>query len=121
MADSKLAIAEREAGDVTILTLRGQMLLDDGDLAFRRHIHDLVDRHRVKVVVDLGGVTYMDSAGIGMIAAKVKTLREQHGDMKLLNLTTRGQRVFGVAKLHLLFEIFDNEEAAVRSFQFNVR
>ena len=121
MADSKLTIAEREAGDVTILTLSGQILLDDGDLAFRRHIHDLVDRRRVNVVLELSGVTYIDSAGIGMVAAKLKTLREQNGDMKLLNLTTRGQRIFGIAKLHLLFETFDNEEAAVKSFQFKAR
>ena len=121
VADSRLAIDERESGDVTVLTLSGQMLLDDGDLAFRRRIHDLIERHRVKVVLDLAGLTYIDSAGIGMIAAKVKTLREQGGDMKLLNLTTRGQRIFGVAKLHLLFEIFENEEAAVKSFQFKVR
>lgn len=118
MPDSKLTIDERESGDVTILTLTGQMLLDDGDLAFRKRIHDLIERDRTKVVLELGGVTYIDSAGIGMVAAKLKTLREKNGDMKLLHLTTRGQRVFGMAKLLLMFETFDDEEKAVASFKF---
>lgn len=117
MAASKLTCEEREAGDVTILTLCGQMLLDDGDLAFRRVVHDLIDRGRHKIVLELGGLTSIDSAGIGMIAAKLKTVREHGGDLKLLHLTARGQRAFGFAKLHLLFEAFDDEEAAIRSFQ----
>ena len=118
---SKLTIDERENGDITILTLVGQMVLDDGDLAFRKRVHDLLDRGRTKVVLDLGGLTYIDSAGIGMIAGKLKTLREGGGDMKLLHLTTRGQRVFGVAKLLIMFETFDTEDLAVKSFEFNVR
>lgn len=118
---SKLTIAEHEADDVTVLTLAGQMLLDDGDLAFRKRIHELADRGRVKVVLEMGGVTYIDSAGIGMIAGKLKTLRERGGDMKLANLSTRGQRVFGMAKLLLLFETFETEADAVKSFAFNVR
>ena len=118
---SKLTIAEHDAGDVTVLTMTGQMLLDDGDLAFRKRIHDLADRGRVKVVLEMAGVTYIDSAGIGMIAAKLKTLRERGGDMKLANLSTRGQRVFGMAKLLLMFETFETEAEAVKSFAFKVR
>ena len=59
---SKLAFAEHEAADVTVLTMTGQMLLDDGDLAFRQRIHDLVDRRRVKIVLEMAGVTYRNSA-----------------------------------------------------------
>lgn len=117
MAISKLTLEEREAGDVTILALAGQMLLDDGDLAFRRTIHDLLERGRKKIVLELGGLTSIDSSGIGMIAAKLKTVRESGGDLKLLNLTPRGQRAFGFAKLHLIFEAFDDEDAALKSFQ----
>ena len=92
MAESRLSIVERESGDVTILVLTGQILLDDGDLAIRLKIHDLVDRGKLKLVLDMGGVSYVDSAGVGMLAAKQKTLRGRGGDLKLLNLTTRGQR-----------------------------
>ena len=116
MADSKLTIEERHAGDVTILALRGEMLLDDGDLAFRARIHDLIEQGRVKVVLDLGGLTYMDSSGVGMLAAKLKTLKEKRGDMRLLHLTRRSETLLGMLKLLLVFETFDDEGMAVRSF-----
>ena len=118
---SKLTITEHDAGDVTVLTMAGQMLLDDGDLAFRLRIHDVVDRGRVKVVLEMAGLTYIDSSGIGMIAAKLKTIRERGGDIKLASLSTRGQRVFGMAKLLMMFESFDTEAEAVRSFAVTVR
>jgi anti-sigma B factor antagonist len=118
---SKLTIAEHDADDVTVLTLTGQMLLDDGDLAFRKRIHELIDGGRCKIVLEMAGVTYIDSAGIGMIAGKLKTLRESGGDMKLATLSTRGQRVFGMAKLLVMFETFDTEAEAVKSFAFKVR
>jgi anti-anti-sigma factor len=113
---STLAITEREVGDVTVLTLSGQLVLDDGDLAFRKRIHELVDRGRPKIVVDLANVSYIDSAGVGMVVSKLKTLRERGGDMKLLNLNMRGLRIFGVTKLMFVFETFDSEEMAVKSF-----
>ena len=121
MAESKLSIVERESGDVTILELSGQILLDDGDLAIRQRVHDLADRGRTKLVVNLAAVTYIDSAGVGMLAGKLKTLRERGGDLKLLNLTSRGQRLFGMMKLHLMFETFDDEAMAVKSYGFQVR
>ena len=113
---SKLLIEEREFGDVTVLTLRGQILLDDGDLVFRRKIHELLDSGHVKIVVNLSEVDYIDSAGVGMIVGKLKTVRERKGDMKLLQLNTRGQRIFGITKLVFVFEVFENQEAAVKSF-----
>jgi anti-sigma B factor antagonist len=113
---SKLTIAEHEAGDVTVLTLSGEMLLDDGDLAFRKYVRGLIDRDRVKVVLNLAGLTYVDSSGIGMIASKAKALQEHGGDLKLANLSARGQRVFGMAKLSALFKMFETEAEAVKSF-----
>jgi anti-sigma B factor antagonist len=115
---SKLAIAERESGDVTILTLSGQLVLDDGDLAFRKRVHELVELGRIKLVLDLAGVTYIDSAGVGMVVSKLKTLRERGGDMKLLNLNMRGLRIFGITKLMFVFDTFDSEAMAVKSFEF---
>ena len=116
MAASKLDIQERRTGDVTVLVLTGQIVLDDGDLALRKRIHELLDESRRHIVLDLGGVTYVDSSGIGMIAGKLKTVRERGGDMKLLHATSRSQTLFRMMKLSLLFETFDDEEQAVRSF-----
>jgi len=118
MSASRLRIEERRAGDVTILTLMGEMRLDDGDLAFRRKIHDLIADQRVKIVVDLDGVTSIDSSGVGMMAAKLKTVRESGGDLRLLHLNARGQRLLTLAKLKTAFETFDDEQAALRSFEF---
>jgi anti-sigma B factor antagonist len=114
---SKLAIEDRRIDDVTVLVLSGQMLLDDGDLAFRKRIHELIDEGRTKIVLDLGGVTYIDSSGVGMIAGKLKTVRERGGDMKIAHFSSRSLRVFGMMKLLIAFETFDDEAAAVRSFR----
>src|SRR5262245_53392343 len=116
MGESKLKINEREVGDVTILALSGQIMLDDGDLEIWRRVNALGAQGRFKLLIDLSGVTYMDSAGVGMLANIVKKLRASHGDMKLLNLSARSQRVFGTMKLHLLFEEFESEEQALKSF-----
>ena len=114
---SKLAIEDRRIDDVTVLVLSGQMLLDDGDLAFRKKIHELLDEGRTKIVLDLGGVTFIDSSGVGMIAGKLKTVRERGGDMKIAHFSSRSLRVFGMMKLLIAFETFDDEAAAVRSFR----
>ena len=116
MPESKLTIEERHAGDVTVLVLTGQMLLDDGDLAFGRRIRDLIDRGFAKIVLDLGGVTYIDSSGVGMLVAKLKALKEKGGDMKLLHLNRRAESLFGMLKLLIVFDRFEDEAAAVRSF-----
>lgn len=102
---------------MTLLVLTGQIVLDDGDLAFRRCIHDLIDRGETKILVDLAGVTYIDSSGVGMMAAKLKTVRDKGGDIRLIRLNSRGHRLFSVAKLHTAFEIFDDEAMALRSFE----
>jgi anti-sigma B factor antagonist len=113
---SRLNILERQTGDVAILTLTGQMLLDDGDLAFCRCVNDLIARRVFRIVLDLGGVTYIDSSGVGMLAGKLKQVRGLGGDIRLLNLNSRGQRLLGMMKLMIVFERFEDETAAVRSF-----
>ena len=114
--ESQLTIVEREEGAVSVLVLDGKMLLDDGDLAFGRKVKELLDRERRMIVVDLGGVTYIDSSGVGMMAAKLKHTRTAGGDMRLVHLTSRSQRLLGMMKLMIVFEVFEEETAAVRSF-----
>jgi anti-anti-sigma factor len=92
-----LTIEERHAADVTILALTGKMLLDDGDLAFGKRIHELVERGLVKVVLDLRGVTYIDSSGVGMLVAK--TLKGKGGGIKLLRLSRCAESLLGMLKL----------------------
>ena len=113
---SKLQIVERRVDDVTILELVGEITLDDGDLVFRKRIHELLDEGRIKILLDVGGITKIDSAGVGMLVAKFKMTRERHGDMKLLHLTSRSSRVFGMMRILSSFEVLEDEAQAIQSF-----
>lgn len=117
---SKLQVTERRFDDVTVLDLVGELTLDDGDLVFRRKVHALLDEGRVKILLNLGGVTQIDSAGVGMLVAKLKTTREKHGDMKLLHLTSRSSRVFGMMRILTTYEAFEDEAQAIASFAYDV-
>ncbi len=113
---SRLQVIERRSDDVTVLKLVGEMTLDDGDLVFRRKIHELLDEGRLKILLDLGGITKIDSAGVGMLVAKLNTARGKHGDIKLLHLTSRSSRVFGMMKILTAFETLEDEAEAIRGF-----
>ena len=121
MTESRLRIDERETDGVVVLTLSGEITLDDGDLVFGRRISDLRTRGLVKILVDLSAVTYIDSSGIGMMAATLKEVRKHGGDLRLMRLNTRGQRLFSVMKLKTTFEVFEDETMAMRSFELRPR
>jgi anti-sigma B factor antagonist len=106
---------QRDIGDVTILELRGQ-LKEDGDIPLPEIVADLVRRGRQKLVLDLGAVTRIDSTGVGLVTAKYLTVRRLGGDLKLLHLTPRARQLLSITKLERVFEIFDDEDEAVRSF-----
>jgi anti-sigma B factor antagonist len=113
---SRLQIAERGVGDVTILHLTGEITLDDGDLAYGRKINELLERNQTRILVDLSEVTRIDSSGIGMLAAKVKFVRDKGGDVRLLRLTNRTQTLVSMLKLTMVFETFEDEALALQSF-----
>ena len=113
---SQLQVGERTVDDVTILMLSGEITLDDGDLAYGRKIDELAGQQRIKILVDLSDVTRIDSSGLGMMAAKVKEVRRMGGDVRLLHLTRRTHRLVATVKLTLVFEAFEDEAMALRSF-----
>src|SRR5262245_42057669 len=118
---SKLQILERQEGDVTVLALAGEITMDDGDLAFGHYVDGLIREGRVKIVVNLTGVTYIDSAGVGMMVAESKMVRAKGGVMKLAQLTARSHHLLAMLKLKVVFEIFDDEAAALHSFTWGLR
>lgn len=118
---SKLQISESEVGDVTLLTLRGEMRGDDGDLAFGRRVDELIKQGRVQIVVNLAGVTNIDSSGVGMMVAELKMVQKKGGELKLANLTARSYHLLAMLKLRVVFEIFDDEASAVQSFAWRRR
>ena len=111
-----MTLKERRVGDVSILDLKGRLVLDDGDDLLRDRINDLVNEGRLKIVVNLHDVTYVDSCGVGVLIAKYVSVRKKGGDVKLLNLTSRSQRLMEISKLLTVFETFDSEDRALASF-----
>lgn len=112
---ANLQIDERNAGEVTILGIKGKLILDEVDL-LRNKITSLVDRNRRKLVLDLGGVPYVDSAGLGEIVRCHTTVTRQGGQLKLLNLTKRIQDLMTITKLSNVFDTYDSEPDAIKSF-----
>ena len=111
-----MQIEERSAGDVIVLDLKGKMTLGEGDELLKDKINSLVLQGRRKVVLNLEGVPYIDSAGLGEIVRTYTTISRQGGSMKLLNLTKRISDLLSITKLLTVFETYDNEADAVRSF-----
>jgi anti-sigma B factor antagonist len=116
MSESKLEIQERQEDLVTVLILTGQITLDAGDLVFKTRVNDLLGQGRTKIVADMANVTYVDSAGLGMLASKLRTVREKGGDLKLARVSAKIQRVLNMMKLPIAFETFEDDGAAIRSF-----
>ena len=111
-----MQIEERIVDDVTVLDLKGKMTLGEGDELLKDKINSLVHQGRRKVVLNLEGVPYIDSAGLGEIVRTYTTISRQGGSMKLLNLTKRITDLLSITKLLTVFETYDNEADAVRSF-----
>lgn len=111
-----MRIVERRIGDVTILQLIGRLELEDGDVVLRDAVNSLVAAGRVKLVLDLKEVTRLDSAGIGTLVSKYLTARRAGGVIKILHPTERTDYLMGITKLTTVFEIFQSEAEAIKSF-----
>lgn len=111
-----MQITEHAVGDVTVLNLKGRMVLDEGEIPLRQHVDELVQQGRVKLVLDLQDVTYIDSAGLGTLVGKYVSVHRHGGTIKLLHLTPRTAHVMQITHLTRVFESFDSEDEAVRSF-----
>jgi anti-sigma B factor antagonist len=111
-----MEIQERSSGDVTILDVRGRMTLGEGDTLLKDKINSLLLQGQRKLLLNLEGVPYMDSAGLGEVVRTFTTVSRQGGSLKLLNLTKRIQDLLLITKLLTVFETFDSESEAVRSF-----
>jgi anti-sigma B factor antagonist len=109
-------IAERTVSDVTVLDLKGKMTLGEGDELLKDKINSLLSQGKKKLVLNLEGVPYIDSAGLGEIVRTYTTVSRQGGSLKLLNLTKRIEDLLSITKLLTVFETFDTEAEAINSF-----
>lgn len=111
-----MQIEERSAGEVTLLDLKGKMTLGEGDELLKDKINSLANQGRRKIVLNLADVPYIDSAGLGEIVRTYTTITREGGQLKLLNLTKRITDLLAITKLLTVFETYENEADAVRSF-----
>jgi len=111
-----MTINERKSGDVTVLDVEGKILLGEGDVQLKRKIDELIERKETKLVINLANVPYMDSGGLGEIVRSYTTVKRAGGELKLLNATKRISDLLTITKLITVFEVFDNEADAVKSF-----
>jgi anti-sigma B factor antagonist len=116
MTRPSLRITERQIGDITVLDLSGLLVLDDGDAVFRDAVNDLIARDRLYMVVNLADVTYIDSAGIGVLIGRYLGVKRRGGDMKLANLTSRSHRVMTITHLLTVFDAFESVDDAIKAF-----
>ena len=113
---AELDVKERQAGDVTILDLRGEVRIGEGSIALRDAIRNLASAGKKKLLLNLAGVSYIDSSGIGELIANYTTVSRQGGQLKLLKLTDRVQNLLVITKLLTVFDTYDDEAEALKSF-----
>lgn len=110
-----LEIAESSREEVTILTLKGRLTLGESNLV-RERISQLAAAGKSKVVVDLAGVDYIDSTGLGILVICFTSLKKAGGALKLVNPNKRNVELLLLTKLHTVFEVFMEVQEAVNSF-----
>ena len=113
-----LLIDSREVAHVTILDVRGRIVLGDEIHSLREAVRNLVAEGKKKIILNLADVDYIDSSGVGELVGCFTTVRNAGGELKLLNLTQKVHDVLHVTKLYTVFDIRDDEFNAVKSFDY---
>jgi anti-sigma B factor antagonist len=116
-----MQIDERNVGDVVVLDLKGKVTLGQGDELLKDKVNSLVNQGHRKIVLNLADVPYVDSAGLGEIVRTYTTVSRQGGSLKLLNLTKRITDLLAITKLLTVFETFEVESDAIRSFSASAK
>lgn len=111
-----LTIAEDQRSGVTILKLAGRLVLGQESNEFRSTVKRLLDAGDNKILVDLGEVSYIDSAGLGTLVSGFTSARNSGGVMKLANLTKKVNEQLNITKLVTVFDVYDNVAAGLKSF-----
>ena len=107
----------RQVDGVTILDCSGRITLGEGSVILRDTVRELLSKNQKKILLNLGEVTYIDSSGIGELVSAFTTVRNQGGDLKLLNLTKKVHDLLQITKLYTVFDVKDDEAAGVKAFK----
>jgi anti-sigma B factor antagonist len=112
-----MQLEQRIAGNVAIITVNGDITLNKGgDVLLKDKVQSLLQQGYKNIVIDLGGVSYVDSAGLGELVHAYATTKNKGGSLKLLNVTKKLRDLLIVTKLLTVFDTYDNESAALSSF-----
>ena len=112
-----MQISERASGSVTVLDLSGKITLGDDGTLLKDKLHSLLHQGRKHLLLNLGQVQYVDSAGLGALVSAYTTVTREGGSLKLLNVTKKLQDLLSITKLLTVFETFESEDEAVRSYK----
>jgi anti-sigma B factor antagonist len=114
---AELNIRERQAGDVTILDLEGKITIGEGSVSLRSAVRRLIEEGKKKILLNLSGVGYVDSSGIGELVSSYTTINREGGQLKLLKLTQKIKDLLTITKLLTVFDTYDDESEALNSFK----
>lgn len=111
-----LKITNREVDGVAVVQLEGRIVLGEESNALRERVKALLAGGQKKIVLNMDNVTYIDSAGLGTLVATHHSAKSQGAGLRLSNLGSKFQEVLQVTKLLTVFDVYDSEAAAIRSF-----
>ena len=111
-----ITASTRLVGGVTIVDLTGRIVLGDGSAELRDLVRDLARQGIRKILLNLRNVDYIDSSGLGELVCAFTSMRNQGGELKLLNLTKRVRSLLQITKLLTVFDVTDDESISVKSF-----
>jgi anti-sigma B factor antagonist len=109
-------LSNRQVGDVTVVDANGRITLGEGASTLRDTMRDLAAKGSKKLLLNLSEVSYIDSSGIGEMVSSFTTITNHGGQLKLLGLSKRVKDLLQITKLYTVFEVFEDEASAVRSF-----
>jgi anti-sigma B factor antagonist len=112
-----MKISTRQVDGVTIMDCSGRITLGEGSVTLRDTVRELLAKGQKKILLNLAEVNYIDSSGIGELVSAFTTTKNQSGELKLLNLTKKVNDLLQITKLYTVFDVKDDEAAAVKSFK----
>jgi anti-sigma B factor antagonist len=107
----------REISGITVVDVSGRITLGEGSAMLREMVREMLGKGHNKIVLNLGDVTYIDSSGIGELVSGFTTVKNHGGELKLLNLTKKVHDLLQITKLYTVFEVHNDEGAALGSFR----
>ena len=111
-----MTINERTSGDITVLDVEGSLFGGDGTQLLKDKVNSLVVQQRTRVLINLGNVPYIDSAGLGELCSCLTTISKANGILKLANVTRKNKDLLSITRLATVFDTFDSEADAIGSF-----